>query len=111
LSPQAVDERVDEGREVVAGWKDVRGDTRVLGGEFGGSVNSFIASNAAKSRSPNEGHMAVGGFRLSCMWIRWTRGCDELTSWIARRAASESEVMRKLWEWEEGGRFMRSIKQ
>jgi len=42
LGPQAVDERVDEGREVVAGWVDVWGDTRVLGGEFGGPVNSFI---------------------------------------------------------------------
>jgi len=47
LGPQAVDERVDEGREVVAGWKHVWEDTRVLGGEFGGPVNSFIASNAA----------------------------------------------------------------
>jgi len=62
LSPQAVDERVDEGREVVAGWEDVWGDTRILGGEFGGPVNSFIASNAAVFRSPNEGHMAVGAF-------------------------------------------------
>jgi len=33
----------------------------------------------------------LGGFRLSCMWIRWTRGCEELTFRIARRAASESE--------------------
>ena len=38
------------------------GDKRVLGGEFGVPVNSFIASNAAVSRSPNEGHMAVRGF-------------------------------------------------
>ena len=67
LGPQAVDERVDEGREAVADWEDVWGDTRVLGGEFGGPVNSFIASNAAVSRNPNEGQMAVGGFRLSCM--------------------------------------------
>jgi len=91
----------------------VWGDTRVLGDEFGGAVNSFIASNAAVSRSPNEGHMAVGvgGLRLSCMWICWTRGCEELTSWIARRAASESEVIRKFRGWEGGGRFMRSIKQ
>ena len=41
------------------------GDTRVLGSEFGGLVNSFIASNATVSRSPNEGHLAVGGF-----WIK-----------------------------------------
>jgi len=61
LGPQAVDGRVDEGREVVVGWEDVW-DTRVLGGDFGGPVNSFIASNAAVSRSPNESHKAVGGF-------------------------------------------------
>jgi len=89
LGPQAVHERVDEGWAVVAGWEDVWRDTRVLGGKFGGPVNSFIASNAAVSRSPNEGHMVVGGFRLSCMRIRLTRGSEELTSWIARRAASD----------------------
>ena len=81
LGPQAVDERVDEGREVVAGWEHVWGVTRVLGGEFGGPVNSFIASNVAVSPSPNEVHMTVGSFRLSCMWIRWTRRCEELTSY------------------------------
>jgi len=63
LSPQAVDERVDEGRKVVAGWEDVWRDTRVLGGEFGGLVDSFIASNAAGSRSLNEGYIPVGRFR------------------------------------------------
>ena len=62
MGPQAVDKRMDEGREVVAGWEDVWRDTRVLDGEFGGPVNSFIANNAAVSRSPNEGHMVVGGF-------------------------------------------------
>jgi len=62
LGPQAVDERVDEGRAVVAGWEDVWEDTRIVGGEFGGPVNSFIASNAAVSRSPNEGYMVVEGF-------------------------------------------------
>jgi len=61
LGPQAADERVDEGREVVPGWEDVWGDTRVLGGEFG-LVNSFITSNAVVSRSPNEGHTVVEGF-------------------------------------------------
>ena len=55
LGPQAVDETVDEGREVVAGWEDVWGDTRVFGGEFGGPVNNFIANNAAASQSPNQG--------------------------------------------------------
>jgi len=61
LGPPAVDERVDEGREIVAGWEDVWGDTEVLDGEFGSSVDTFVASNAAVSRSPNEGYIAVGG--------------------------------------------------
>ena len=96
LGPQAVDERVDEGREFMAGWENVRGDKRVLDTEFGGPVYSFVATNAAISRSPDQGYIAVGGFRLSIsMWIHWTRGCEELTLWIAKRAASESEVMRK----------------
>jgi len=87
---------VDEGREVVAGWRGVWADTRILGGKFGGPVNSFIANNAAVSRSLNEGHtLQLGRFRLSCTWIRWTRRKEELTSWIARRIASESEMMRK----------------
>ena len=75
------------------------GDTSVLGGEVGGPVDCFVASNAAVCRSPNEGHMSVGGFRLSCMWIRWTRGCEELTSWIdseegCERVRSDEEVLR-----------------
>jgi len=53
---------VDEGREVLAGWKDVWGDTRVLHGEFGGPVDSFVASNAAVSLSPNQGYISVEGF-------------------------------------------------
>jgi len=60
LGPQAVDERVDEGREVVEDWEDVWRDTRVPVGEFGGPVDSCIASNSAVSQSPNEGHIAVG---------------------------------------------------
>jgi len=52
LDPQAVDERVDEGREVVAGWEDVWGDKGVFGGEFGSPAHSFITSNAAVSRRP-----------------------------------------------------------
>jgi len=46
LGPQAVDERVDEGREVVTGWEEVWGDTRVFCGEFGGPVDSFIGPGA-----------------------------------------------------------------
>jgi len=41
LGLQAVDKRVDEGREVVVGWEDVCGDTRVLGDGFGGRIDSF----------------------------------------------------------------------
>jgi len=64
LDPQAVDERVDEGREVVAGWEDDWGNMRVLDGEFGDIVHSFVASNAAVSLRPNEGYIAVGGFQI-----------------------------------------------
>ena len=40
------------------------GDTRVLGGEFGDPVESFVASNAAVSRSSNESYIAVGGAQI-----------------------------------------------
>jgi len=47
LSPQTVDERGDEGREVVAGWEDAWGRYEGPWWQLGGSVNSFIANNAA----------------------------------------------------------------
>ena len=62
MGPQAVDEKADEGREVMADWDDVWEDTRGFGGEFGGPVYSFAASNAARSPSLNEGYIVVGGF-------------------------------------------------
>jgi len=38
--------------------------TRVLVDEFGGPVYSFVARNAAVSRSSNEGFIAVEGFYI-----------------------------------------------
>jgi len=91
LGPQGVDEKVDEKRVVVVCWEDVWRDMRVLGGEFGDSVYWFVASNVA------------GRLHFS-----WERGLNEVVCgfagpdgannsklWMSKKAASESEVMRK----------------
>ena len=44
--------------------------TRLLDGEFGGTVDSFVASNAAASWSPNEGNPKV---KQAILLLRFNR--------------------------------------
>jgi len=56
---QAVDQRVNEGREVVVGWEDVWMGMKVLSDALGCPVYNFVASNVAVSRNHDEVYIAV----------------------------------------------------